>query len=258
MAAGILMCYVAMIGVYYGNAWGGRALPFMSTRLLHQDGSVYDTGSVFDEGVLNRAKLQDFGLPWLTSTYTWASVVGNMAVGSAPRHDSAKRTDWTDRCSCWPLCLLLGWPDVANSQRASTGRISRSSSPCHETLQGHPVVVVRDDHGDFVYLWACRCPQIECRSRCRRIRLGFGDWRIYCPFRACYSTKGLFSTDINAERHPVLPLREWYRHKSALQDARRCHHSRSPAGQPILHSVVTQCHLAELEPCGRPQAWIVS
>lgn len=53
----------------------------MSTRLLQQDGSVYDTASVFDMGVLNREKLQAYGLPWLTSTYTWASVVGNMAVG---------------------------------------------------------------------------------------------------------------------------------------------------------------------------------
>jgi hypothetical protein len=69
-----------MLAVYYGNAWGGRDLPFMSTRLLQQDGSVYDTGSVFDSGVLNKEKLAAYGLPWLTSTYTWASVVGNMAV----------------------------------------------------------------------------------------------------------------------------------------------------------------------------------
>lgn len=55
----------------------------MSTRLLQQDGSPYDTASVFDAGVLNRAKLDAYGLPWLTSTYTWASVVGNMAVSLA-------------------------------------------------------------------------------------------------------------------------------------------------------------------------------
>ena len=69
-----------MIAVYYGNAWGGRSLPFMSTRLLQQDGSVYNTASVFDRGVLNRQKLDAYGLPWLTSTYVWASVVGSMAV----------------------------------------------------------------------------------------------------------------------------------------------------------------------------------
>lgn len=77
---GILICYVAMIGVYYGNAWGGRQLPFMSTRLLKEDGSVYQVSQVFTRGKLDRQALEAYGLPWLTSTYTWASVTGNMAV----------------------------------------------------------------------------------------------------------------------------------------------------------------------------------
>jgi hypothetical protein len=52
----------------------------MSTRLLKQDGTVYDTSSVFDKGILNRDKLAQYGLPWLASTYTYGSIAGNIAV----------------------------------------------------------------------------------------------------------------------------------------------------------------------------------
>lgn len=117
VAAGVLMCYVAMIGVYYGNAWGGRSLPFMSTRLLQEDGSIYNTTLVFDEGILNRQRLNEYGLPWLTSTYTWASVVGSMAVGrsSLSRSGQASLTSYRSEHSS----AIASSSGVARSWRQS-------------------------------------------------------------------------------------------------------------------------------------------
>jgi hypothetical protein len=184
LTVGILICYVAMIAVYYGNAWGGRSLPFMSTRLLQQDGSPYVVASVFDAGVLNRAKLDAYGLPWLTSTYTWASVVGNMAVSrlSLDLDSIANVADWRiDRT----LYLLLGSSDRQDRQRPATRRLARSTSPGNETVQGYSLVVVYHHHGHRIRLWTRRRPQVERWSRCWWIRRCSRCRSCDCAFRKC-------------------------------------------------------------------------
>lgn len=37
-ALGYLVCFAAMLGIYYTNAWESKALPFMSTTLRSDDG----------------------------------------------------------------------------------------------------------------------------------------------------------------------------------------------------------------------------
>lgn len=37
-ALGYLVCFAAMLGIYYTNAWESRSLPFMSTSLRTDEG----------------------------------------------------------------------------------------------------------------------------------------------------------------------------------------------------------------------------
>ena len=80
MAVGFFVCYIVMVGIYYGNGWGAKSLPFMSTRLLLENGTTYPIAEVFEGGVLNEQRLLDFGLPRLTGTFAYAMFMANAAV----------------------------------------------------------------------------------------------------------------------------------------------------------------------------------
>lgn len=72
---------VAMLAIYYGNAWNSKSLPFMSTRLLTQEGKAYPSAKVFVNGVLDRSALATYGIPRLTGTFAYAMFMANAAVG---------------------------------------------------------------------------------------------------------------------------------------------------------------------------------
>ncbi|XPT03472.1 hypothetical protein M3J09_012564 [Ascochyta lentis] len=84
--AGLIVCFFVMIAIYYGNAWNSRSLPFMSTRLLTQDGGKYPSTSVFVNGVLDKSALAKYGLPRLTGTFAYAMFMANAAIGALIAH----------------------------------------------------------------------------------------------------------------------------------------------------------------------------
>jgi hypothetical protein len=69
-----------MIGIYYGNGWDAKSLPFMSTKLLMSNGTAYPVSDVFVDGVLDEAQLLNYGLPKLTGTFAFAMFMANAAV----------------------------------------------------------------------------------------------------------------------------------------------------------------------------------
>lgn len=71
-----------MIGIYYGNGWGAKSLPFMSTRLRSEDGSSYPSAKVFAGGVLDEAALAKYGIPRLTGTFAYSMFMANAAVST--------------------------------------------------------------------------------------------------------------------------------------------------------------------------------
>ncbi|KAH8812590.1 peptide transporter [Xylogone sp. PMI_703] len=85
-AAGFLFCYVAMIAIYYGNGWDSRKLPFMSTRLLSEDGTSYPISKVFTGGVLDKDALSKFGIPRLTGSFAYSMFMANAAIGALIAH----------------------------------------------------------------------------------------------------------------------------------------------------------------------------
>ncbi|KFY75504.1 hypothetical protein V499_04546 [Pseudogymnoascus sp. VKM F-103] len=109
-AAGFFVCFLAMIGIYYTNAWGSKSLPFMSSRLLSDDGSAYPIKKVFAGGVLNTDALAIYGIPNITGTFAYAMFMANAAIGALIAHcilfwggdikrayKSAKKGNYSDR-----------------------------------------------------------------------------------------------------------------------------------------------------------------
>lgn len=70
-----------MIGIYYGNGWGSKSLPFMSSRLLTANGSPYPVSKVFNEGILDESALEKYGPPRITGSFAYGMFMANAAVG---------------------------------------------------------------------------------------------------------------------------------------------------------------------------------
>ncbi|KAK0118425.1 hypothetical protein ONS95_012712 [Cadophora gregata] len=85
-AIGYGVCFIAMLAIYYGNAFGSKKLPFMSTRLLTQEGKTYPTAKVFVGGVLDKEALATYGIPRLTGTFAYAMFMANAAIGAMIAH----------------------------------------------------------------------------------------------------------------------------------------------------------------------------
>lgn len=81
-ALGYLVCFAAMLGIYYTNAWDSKSQPFMSTRLRSEDGSAYPIQKVFTGGILNQEALQEYGIPRLTGSFAYAMFMANAAVST--------------------------------------------------------------------------------------------------------------------------------------------------------------------------------
>ncbi|CRG91734.1 Oligopeptide transporter 1 [Talaromyces islandicus] len=86
MALGFFTCFIAMLGIYYSNAWGSRSLPFMSTQLLTSNGTKYPIAEVFDGGVLNEEALLTHGIPRLSGSFAYAMFMANAAIGAMMAH----------------------------------------------------------------------------------------------------------------------------------------------------------------------------
>ncbi|KAH7089561.1 OPT oligopeptide transporter protein-domain-containing protein [Paraphoma chrysanthemicola] len=84
--AGLVVCMFVMLGIYYGNAWNAKSLPFMSTRLLTAEGKRYPSASVFVNGVLDKSALAKYGAPVLTGTFAYAMFMANAAIGALLTH----------------------------------------------------------------------------------------------------------------------------------------------------------------------------
>ncbi|KAG8167618.1 hypothetical protein KVR01_003307 [Diaporthe batatas] len=85
-AVGYLVCFAAMLGIYYTNVWEAQSLPFMSTTLRTDDGGKYPITEVFTGGVLNETALAENGLPRLTGTFAYAMLMANAAIGALVMH----------------------------------------------------------------------------------------------------------------------------------------------------------------------------
>ncbi|KAK3387737.1 OPT oligopeptide transporter [Podospora didyma] len=85
-AAGFVVCFAAMLGIYYTNGWDAKKQPFMSTRLRTQDGDPYPTAKVFVGGVLDKEAFAENGVPRLTGSFAYSMFMANAAIGALVTH----------------------------------------------------------------------------------------------------------------------------------------------------------------------------
>jgi hypothetical protein len=83
-AAGYFVCFIAMLGIYYGNVWDAQSQPFMSTRLRTIAGGAYPVKKLFTNGILNQEVLAQYGVPRLTGSFAYAMFMANAAVSLCP------------------------------------------------------------------------------------------------------------------------------------------------------------------------------
>ncbi|OHF00079.1 OPT oligopeptide transporter [Colletotrichum orchidophilum] len=117
-AVGYFICFIAMIGIYYTNAWDAKSQPFMSTRLRSEDGSAYPTTKVFSGGVLNQSALAKYGIPRLTGSFAYAMFMANAAIGALVAH-----------------CFFFWGGDVKKSYQSA--RSGRYDDRHHEHMTKH-------------------------------------------------------------------------------------------------------------------------
>ncbi|KAK7917608.1 peptide transporter [Apiospora marii] len=86
MALGYAACFIIMAAIYWGDAWGSRSLPFMSTLLRSADGSKYPITKVFVNGVLDESMLEKYGVPRLAGTMAYGLFIANAAIGALIMH----------------------------------------------------------------------------------------------------------------------------------------------------------------------------
>ncbi|KAG6151218.1 hypothetical protein E4U37_005207 [Claviceps purpurea] len=85
-AIGFLVCFAAMLGIYYTNAWDAKSQPFMSTRLRTAGGKAYPTSKVFVGGILDKTAFAKYGIPRLTGSFAYALFMANAAIGALIAH----------------------------------------------------------------------------------------------------------------------------------------------------------------------------
>ncbi|KAI2673277.1 hypothetical protein DTO006G1_9619 [Penicillium roqueforti] len=75
-----------MIGIYYGNGWGSRSLPFMASNLLMANGTTYPVKEVFPGGLLDKSVIEKYGLPQITGAFAFGLFTANAAIGALILH----------------------------------------------------------------------------------------------------------------------------------------------------------------------------
>ncbi|KAF4767263.1 hypothetical protein HAV15_009407 [Penicillium sp. str.  len=80
------ICAMVMIGIYFGNGWGSRSLPFMATNLLMANGTEYPVRETFLGGLLDESVIEKHGLPQLTGSFAFGLFTANAAIGALILH----------------------------------------------------------------------------------------------------------------------------------------------------------------------------
>ncbi|TBU24794.1 oligopeptide transporter [Dichomitus squalens] len=84
---GYAVCYIAIMGIYYSDAWNSKSFPMLSTSLFDQNGTRYNQHAVFGSTfTLNQTALEEVGLPALTGSNAWANLCANLSIGGLIAH----------------------------------------------------------------------------------------------------------------------------------------------------------------------------
>ncbi|KAI5830925.1 OPT superfamily oligopeptide transporter [Schizophyllum commune Tattone D] len=83
---GILLTYILMSAVYYGNVWHGRDFPFMSQALFTADGGEYNQSAILTNNVFDPEKYAEIGPAYFSSTNVLNLITSNLAMSATAVH----------------------------------------------------------------------------------------------------------------------------------------------------------------------------
>ncbi|KAG7699842.1 hypothetical protein KL930_004951 [Ogataea haglerorum] len=88
---GYFLCIIVFCGVYYGNVWKSKNFPFLSQSLYYEDSEpgnylVYNQTAILTNNILDKEKLAQEGVPYMTGTYVVYLIATNLSVGATVTH----------------------------------------------------------------------------------------------------------------------------------------------------------------------------
>ncbi|KZT24758.1 OPT oligopeptide transporter [Neolentinus lepideus HHB14362 ss-1] len=83
---GLVMTYIFMMALYYGNVWKAKNFPFMSQALFNEDGSEYNQTLILTNNEFDSEKYAQQGPAYFSASNAWFLLVSNLALGSCLVH----------------------------------------------------------------------------------------------------------------------------------------------------------------------------
>jgi len=84
---GYILCILVFCGVYYGNVWEARSLPFLAQDLFYPNGTVYNQTLILNPDLtVNETLLEQQGLPFYAGTWVVQLLSTNMAMAATFTH----------------------------------------------------------------------------------------------------------------------------------------------------------------------------
>jgi len=108
---GYLLCIVVFVGVYYGNIWQSKTLPFLSQELFYPNGTVYDQLRILNDKLeVDPILLEQEGLPFYAGTWVTQLLATNLGMGATFTHLLLWNFD--DMKSAWNWLTPAGLRDI--------------------------------------------------------------------------------------------------------------------------------------------------
>ncbi|KAL6307422.1 OPT oligopeptide transporter [Sparassis latifolia] len=83
---GIILTYVLMCAVYYGNLWNAQNFPFMSQAIFAEDGTQYNQTALLTDGKFDPAKYAELGPAFFSATNALYLITSNLSLGAVVSH----------------------------------------------------------------------------------------------------------------------------------------------------------------------------
>ncbi|KZV86717.1 OPT superfamily oligopeptide transporter [Exidia glandulosa HHB12029] len=83
---GYILCIVVFCGVFYGNIWKSRGLPFLAQDLFYENGTVYDQTRILVDFVVDKDLLAKEGLPFYAGTWVVNLLSSNLGLAATFTH----------------------------------------------------------------------------------------------------------------------------------------------------------------------------
>ncbi|EED24656.1 conserved hypothetical protein [Talaromyces stipitatus ATCC 10500] len=161
---GIVGCYALFIGLYYGNIWEAKSLPFLSQELFNLTDANSTTYNVYNQSLIlndkfeiEYEKLDAQGIPYLTATYVAYLITTNMGMTATLVY--MLLWNWHDLKAAWswasPSILqkvfstqgLLFW----RNQETPEERLRRKEND--PTLDPHYKLILRNKYIEVPLWW---------------------------------------------------------------------------------------------------------